>query len=495
MALIKLKWSGKVFDDVEVDPSKGAVAFKQALCDLTGVPVERQKVMAKGLWKGTLKDSEDIASMNWKDGQLIAMMGTADASLIKAPEEKTVFVEDMSAQEKQKVAAVDPPGLVNLGNTCYMNATLQCLRNVPEFRDSLDASPLNSNSADISEKMVVSLRDLYKQMDSNTDEVTPYTFVQTMRMTFPDFAEQARGGGGFVQQDADEFYNRMLTVLEQRLSAPGPNFDFGNKGDAVNALFGIEMTNEIKCIETDEEPVSTSKDLLKRLQCDINAETVTVEQGLKLAMEADIEKNSQVLGRNALFKQTRRIHKLPKYLAIQQNRFFWKLTPNSRDHQGVNCKILKSVKFSLELDVFDMCDESLQETLKGPREAYLRKRMGREKKTGDDGAGGEADDVDMAESDPELQAALQMSMGNSTESAGIGLPPNFRGNYELFGIVTHKGRASDSGHYVAWVKQKENDWICFDDETISHYRDEDILLLSGGGDRAMCYLCFYRAIV
>ena len=37
----------------------------------SGVPVERQKVMAKGVWKGTLKDDADMSSFTFKPKQKV----------------------------------------------------------------------------------------------------------------------------------------------------------------------------------------------------------------------------------------------------------------------------------------------------------------------------------------------------------------------------------------------------------------------------------------
>lgn len=63
------------------------------------------------------------------------MMGTADP-LPAEPAEKVVFMEDMN--DSELASALDlPAGLTNLGNTCYLNATVQCLRTVPELKDVL----------------------------------------------------------------------------------------------------------------------------------------------------------------------------------------------------------------------------------------------------------------------------------------------------------------------------------------------------------------------
>ena len=33
------------------------------------------------------------------------------------------------------------------------------------------------------------------------------------------------------------------------------------------------------------------------------------------------------------------------------------------------------------------------------------------------------------------------------------------GNYQLIGVVTHKGRSADGGHYIGWVHASGEDWL------------------------------------
>jgi ubiquitin carboxyl-terminal hydrolase 14 len=68
------------------------------------------------------------------------------------------------------------------------------------------------------------------------------------------------------------------------------------------------------------------------------------------------------------------------------------------------------------------------------------------------------------------------------------------GKYKLTGVLTHKGRSADSGHYVAWTRQKDGSWMLFDDDQLTHKTDEDVLALCGGGDWHMAYLLMYEAV-
>jgi ubiquitin carboxyl-terminal hydrolase 14 len=94
---VVVKWQGKKFD-IDLDTAEPGSTFKLQVFSLTGVPPERQKVLIKG---GQLKDDQDMATLSLKPGHAFMLIGTAEQGF-KAPEKKTLFLEDMSAAEMAK---------------------------------------------------------------------------------------------------------------------------------------------------------------------------------------------------------------------------------------------------------------------------------------------------------------------------------------------------------------------------------------------------------
>ena len=92
LIVVVVKWQGKKFD-IELDTQEPGSTFKLQIFSLTTVPPERQKVLVKG---GQLKDEQDMSSLGLKPGHSFMLIGTAEQGF-KAPEKKTVFLEDMSA--------------------------------------------------------------------------------------------------------------------------------------------------------------------------------------------------------------------------------------------------------------------------------------------------------------------------------------------------------------------------------------------------------------
>lgn len=64
------------------------------------------------------------------------VIGTA-GELPKAPPAPVTFLEDMTDSQMAEATQLKV-GLTNLGNTCYLNSTLQVMRAIPELQVSLN---------------------------------------------------------------------------------------------------------------------------------------------------------------------------------------------------------------------------------------------------------------------------------------------------------------------------------------------------------------------
>merc|ERR1711860_59939 len=165
-------------------------------------------------------------------------------------------------------------------------------------------------------------------------------------------------------------------------------------------------------------------------------------------------------------------------MGIQMVRFQFK------QKDAVNAKILKDIKFPMQLDTFDLCSPELQQKLVPMRKkfkAYEDKvvhDLDKQKGLGKDEA------LRKTKGDDEGKESLPWCFEDDLGS-------NNSGYYELQAVLTHKGRSSNSGHYVAWVKHKGDTWIECNDDDVRPIHVEEVMKLSGGGDWHTAYLLLY----
>lgn len=457
---ITVKWGRELFQGINVDTDAKPACFRQQLFDLTGVRPERQKIMFKG---NILKDAE--WNLDLKEGSTVLLLGTKDV-VPETPSKPARFIEDMDTDMATALEIDLPAGFKNLGNTCYLNATLQCLKSIPELRVALSQfkleDPLRSS---VPVAFTGSLKVLFKQMD-DFKTVIPAILFSSLHTSCPQFSQIAQDGT-YRQQDANECWLELLKLLQPLPPTTSVNGAIQGKQykSFVDQYLGGVFEVKMQCTECDEQEATCTTEPFLQLSCFISSEVKDMRTGLKLRLKEQLTKHSETLGRDASFNRIYGINRLPAYLTVQFVRFQYK------GKGGINAKILKDIKFPLEFDAYELCTPELQKKLCPMRSKFEQMRDKDVPKDGDSTSVGQ---------DPKANYWFEDDVGS-----------NNSGFYSLQAVLTHKGRSSSSGHYVAWIKDEKNEWFKLDDDTVSSVTSDDILRLSGGGDWHCAYVLLY----
>ncbi|KAF2856494.1 ubiquitin carboxyl-terminal hydrolase-like protein 10 [Plenodomus tracheiphilus IPT5] len=368
-----------------------------------------------------------------------------------------------SVDAEKKVAFIEPRGLVNTGNLCYMNSILQVLLFCAPFYDFLDqvakrAAHSFKSETPLLDAMIMFMRD-FKLIDSAAsidqlrlrlkdneleqygDPLTP-EYVYDVIKRLPRFDNMKRG----QQEDAEEFLGFLLAGLhdecaqliknDSQKQSPeplaSPTNEQSGSGESgwqevgpkqktavtqssgtieyetpITKIFGGKLRSEYK--KPGEKP-SVTLEPYQPLQLDIGeAHINNISDALKNLTRLETL-DGAARGARASTKQVH-IETLPPVLILHLKRFHY-------DEKGPQ-KIWKKIGYPLELEL--------------PKEVF-----------------------------PQHKRASFQKQG--------GFP-----RYRLTGVVYHHGKNASGGHYTVDLRRQEGkEWIRMDDTIIRRIRAEDV---------------------
>ncbi|KAJ5745246.1 hypothetical protein N7520_010428 [Penicillium odoratum] len=373
-----------------------------------------------------------------------------------------------------KIAFLEPRGLVNTGNMCYMNSVLQILVSCVPFHQFLDyvgRRSAHSFHSDVPmiDALIMFMRE-FRVIDAATseeqlrmrlkpNELEKYgdafvpEFVYEMIRQLPRFRDMRRGH----QQDAQEFLGFLLEELHEECdraaqharkaeeaqraedAANGASGDgwleVGHKQKAaltqssgaiatespVTRIFGGKLRSEFK---VPGNKTSVTMEPYQPLQLDIGSSEVhniiDALKGLTKPESIQGDFNSS-RGPNVTATKQMFIETMPPVLILHLKRFQYDSVT------GATQKIWKKVGYPLDLEI--------------PLEVFPAHRR------------------------------------NILTASG-GLP-----QYRLMGVIYHHGMNASGGHYTVDVRRQDGrEWIRMDDTIIRRVRSEDVAEAGGEED-------------
>ncbi|XP_076764175.1 ubiquitin specific protease 47 [Xylocopa sonorina] len=404
-----------------------------------------------------------------------------------SPNHSSVWGEDDNVDLKSPVKPETCyVGLVNQAMTCYLNSLLQALYMTPEFRNALYNWEYVGSEKDEANSIPYQLQKLFLNLQTSTKSA-----VETTALT-KSFGWDSTEA--WQQHDIQELCRVMFDALEQK-------FKNTEQADLINRLYEGKMIDYVKCLECGTEKSRTDTFLDIPLPVRPFGSSVTynsVEEALKAFVQYEILHGSnqyhcEKCNKKCDAHKGLKFTKFPYLLTIHLKRFDFDFKTFHR------IKLNDKVTFPdiLNLNPFIASAPNAESSVTDENVALAKcdDNSITDSGTLDDDCPLREDSLPNSNhstnNDQDDDEGIEISNGPSTSNCVMHNHENEKNrnssaakgpyNYELFSIMIHSGSAS-GGHYYAYIKDfRTQEWLCFNDQSVTQITHDDIQKTYGGG--------------
>ena len=389
-------------------------------------------------------------------------------NLITKKEQEIKEKENSLKQREEKLKRIKeyyyppntPPiliGLENIGATCYMNASLQCLSNTKKFTKFFlcDYDYKKDDKKLMANEYYKLLKKLWNK-ENNNKPIKPTSFKEILSKQNSLFA-------GVAANDSKDFINFLIEKLHEELNEPKINKDNNNINNEIN-INNINYGNEMDMLKL----------FLSDFQIKFNSIISNLFYGIletkyHCNVCQDIKFNFQ-------------IYSFIEFHLQQVNTYFYNMGKRP---------LLINGNINPDIDLYECFDYlSKIDLMSGQNQMYCNK------------CNKECDALYSTKlySGP-IYLIIYLNRGKgAVYECKVNFPEqlnlfNYLGFkdgpivYDLYSVVCHLGPSSMSGHFVAYCKNRsDNKWYLYNDAIVS------LCTKSQQYNDGMPYILFYQAI-